>query len=1094
MAMNRADTKRAGRRLRRVAVATTLALAALAVTASASEAPQTVAVGGVPALSAGARMLGSVPSRTPLRLTLVFTPRDPAALAAFAKAVTTPGSPSFRHFLSVSQFAARFGATADAVATVRRTLRGDGLATGALAPDGLSIPASGSAAQASRAFNVGLSRYRERAGRQVYVNTAAPRLPGALGGIVADVLGLDNLQAAVPEGLVRDASKRVAHAASSPFPGGGGPQPCPEASTSPPAATHYLINQVAGAYGMSGLYANGDFGLGVRVALYELDSYPNQVTDLQHFQQCFGTTTAVSDTQVPPGPIDDHSAETSVDIENVIGLAPQSSIVVYQGANTSAGQYDTLAAIVNAPFAQRAQVISDSWGQCETTFTKNNGAGLYQVTSEAALLQQAAVQGQTFLVSSGDRGSEGCDTNTNNDPTGQLAVDDPASQPYATGVGGTALNALGPPPSESAWLTMYIGGSGGGISSINPMPTYQAYSGVPGVINSYSTGALCPSGSAGYCREVPDVAADGSPHTGYVIFYNGAWVAVGGTSTATPIWAGLIALADASGINGCTPSNPLGFVNPLLYEVAAGSAHASAFNDVTAGDNYPAFLPGGLPAGGPYPATPGYDMTTGLGTPIATDGSSPGLVAQVCAAATARPIPVPTVSDLSAHDAASGTRITVDGSNFTPYSGVAFGSTAAKGVVLISPSQLSVIVPPGQGIVDVTAYTVAGPSLHVATDSFTFGPSETIASPVAGASYTQTQALTAAYSCAASTPGTPGCSATVPNGGTIDTSSVGQHQFSVTAIDDNGVSSTTTSTYTVVAPPTVAISSPADGGVYTRGQVLTAAFGCATSAPVAIASCTAPVANASPIDTATPGAYKFTASATDSNGIASTTTVTYRVVERPQATVTRPANGARYVLGQRVAAAFACSDPPPARIVSCAATAANGARINTGGTGRHRFTLVATDANGVSTQLTVSYTVVARRPRISKLRQTAANWLEDRRPGARLPIGTRFSFSLDQAATVTLRFARSASGRIDAGRCVAPALTRATAPPCTRLLGAGSLTRSAPGGDSTLVFTGSTTTGRLGPGSYTVTLTATGLSGQPSRTVSLHFTVAAPTA
>jgi hypothetical protein len=138
----------------------------------------------------------------------------------------------------------------------------------------------------------------------------------------------------------------------------------------------------------------------------------------------------------------------------------------------------------------------------------------------------------------------------------------------------------------------------------------------------------------------------------------------------------------------------------------------------------------------------------------------------------------------------------------------------------------------------------------------------------------------------------------------------------------------------------------------------------------------------------------------------------------------------------------------------------------------------------------VTYTVVAVRPKISGLTQTAVKWIESSGSGARLPVGTRFSFALDQPASVTLRFARSTDGRISAGRCVAATLATPAAPSCTRSLAAGTLTLEAKPGANVLRFSGKTSFGRLPAGSYTVVLQARGLSGRPSPPVSLHFTIA----
>jgi hypothetical protein len=150
------------------------------------------------------------------------------------------------------------------------------------------------------------------------------------------------------------------------------------------------------------------------------------------------------------------------------------------------------------------------------------------------------------------------------------------------------------------------------------MPVYQ--SSAPrslNVINGYSSGTPCGAGSS-LCREVPDVAADADPAHGYLIFYNGSgsvsgspsgWQATGGTSGASPLWAALFALADAS--KQCT-GVPIGFANPALYRLA-GAGQSSYFNDVTSGNNDYTGTQSTK-----YPATPGYDLATGLGSPNAS--------------------------------------------------------------------------------------------------------------------------------------------------------------------------------------------------------------------------------------------------------------------------------------------------------------------------------------------------------------------------------------------------------------------------------------------------------------------------------------------
>jgi hypothetical protein len=709
---------------------------------------------------------------------------------------------------------------------------------------------------------------------------------------------------------------------------------------------------------------------------------------------------------------------------------------------------------------------------------------------ENVLLMTAAGLGESFLSSSGDRGSENCQTIDDpneiwGDSTAdtELAVMDPAGQPFATAVGGTQMTSPGPPPTETVWNQFGWGAGGGGISELWPMPAYQASYGAPGVINSYSSGVPCGQ-TSGYCREVPDVSASASTEDGYALSYDGGWTAVGGTSTSTPLWSGLVALADASTVNGCSVSAPLGFLNPDLYEVAAGPGAADAYNDVTSGDNNPNDNPAYA-----YPATPGYDMATGLGSPIATDGAKPGLVAQLCEAGSLPAAGTPTTTSMSSNEAATGATVTLTGTGFTPFSRVLFGTVAAASVNFVSSTQLSVVVPAGSGVVTVAVTTIAGTtsSSPTAADTFTYAPTATINVPAPGAAYTEQEAITAAYSCGATA---TTCSGSVSNGALLDTSTPGARQFTVTAADAK-TSTTATANYTVVPPPAVAISGPAPNATYTQGQVLTAQYSCLTSTPVTIASCSAPVSEGAAVDTQTLGSHSFTVVATDSNGVTTSQTISYVVVSAPHTTVSTPANGAVFVRGSSVTASYLCTAAAPATIVSCAANTLSGGKIDTSTTGAHHFTATALDSDGVSASASVTYTVVAARPQISALREASSHWATRRIKGARVPVGTTFSFSLDQSAKVTLRFARQGAGRMKGGHCVAAAKAPAGARSCKLALGAGSISVSGQRGANAVTFDGRTVSGNLGAGSYTVTLTAVGLSGKPSPPATLHFTVAA---
>ncbi len=584
-------------------------------------------VGREPAAPAGAIVRGAA-AATPLHVTVTLAPRDPAALAAYARAVSTPGSPDYRRYLTPAQFGRRFGATPAEVAAVRASLRTRGVLPGPTSAGALSIPVSGTAAQFERAFVISLRTLLVPGRRSAIVASAAPAFDAGAAGAVQTVLGLDTVSA--PHPLLLRAG--AAGASRLPLAAGhvatGGPQPCATVQAQAPGQFAYTADQIASAYGFAGLYAAGDLGAGVTVAVYELE--PDDPADLAAYQACYGTDASITYVPVDGGAGRGPGAgEAALDIENLIGIAPDVRVLVYQGPNSNsgapgAGPYDTFSAIINQ---DRAQIVSVSWGECEAELGRSDAI------AENTLFQQAAVQGQTIVAASGDNGSEDCDDDSPL-PDTTLAVDDPSSQPFVTGVGGTSLQQLGPPPVESVWnsgagqtdVIGQPGAGGGGISSFWPMPAAQTDAAPSlGVLTAAAAGSGCGN-TSGSCREVPDVSADANPATGYMIYWNGGgaipaepegWQGVGGTSGAAPVWAALLALADAS--PGCAGS-PVGYVDPALYR-AAGLSYAADFNDVTTGDDDFTATNGGR-----YAAGPGYDTASGLGTPNAT-----ALVSSLCA-------------------------------------------------------------------------------------------------------------------------------------------------------------------------------------------------------------------------------------------------------------------------------------------------------------------------------------------------------------------------------------------------------------------------------------------------------------------------------
>ena len=300
---------------------------------------------------------------------------------------------------------------------------------------------------------------------------------------------------------------------------------------------------------------------------------------------------------------------------------------------------------------------------------------------------------------------------------------DPASQPYVVGVGGTTIDNPTQPAAEHVWNDgIFWGAGGGGISDAWPMPTWQLSSQVPGIhdaatiqaANDFVAGDLSRPGFAfcltdnpaganqSACRQVPDVSAQADEFTGAITVYAdqfGGWTTFGGTSSAAPIWAALLAITNESPTcqSNVATADGVGFVNPLLYSVASNpTAYAASFNDITAGNNDP------YGYSGFFPATPGYDMSTGLGSPQLTQpGNAAGLSYYLCTAAAsgARPTVTNLTAKIAATSAAS-TNVTITGSNFesnfTPdVAGIQIGDYALppSGFTVNSPTSISATFP-----------------------------------------------------------------------------------------------------------------------------------------------------------------------------------------------------------------------------------------------------------------------------------------------------------------------------------------------------------------------------------------------------------------
>lgn len=538
---------------------------------------------------AGASVTGTLAASAPVQVTLALTPADPQALAAYAQQVSDPGSSLYRHYLSVGQFAARFGAGASQVAGVRTAMTQAGLAVGAESADGLSLTASGTAAEIEGAFDTQLEHVTLSDGTVAYADVTDPTLPAAAADAVQNVSGLDTLPAAAPQSLL---PARHAHADLSAHasPNAAGPSTCSASG----AAGGYTAAEIGSAYGMDGAWNANDLGAGATVALAELEPY--HASDVNAYQACDRTAATVTNVPIDGGSAncwqsgpnhdDQCGLEDVLDIEDIAGLVPNAAIDVYEAPNTGSGLLDLYRAMV----VRDVPIISTSWGACEAA------TGNTMLAAENVIFQEAAVQGEAVFAASGDDGTNDC-------KAGTRAVDDPASQPYVTGVGGTSMPSDTPGAAESVWNDTGIGAGGGGVSREWAQPGYQSGFAQPSSPSPLGcTAAPGAAGTSTSCREVPDVSADADPNFGYDIYWSGRWSRAAGTSAAAPTWASLVALADAS--SACTGSGVrVGFADALLYSLPAAD-----FQDVTTGANGYGGVSG-------YQAGAGYDLSTGLGAP-----------------------------------------------------------------------------------------------------------------------------------------------------------------------------------------------------------------------------------------------------------------------------------------------------------------------------------------------------------------------------------------------------------------------------------------------------------------------------------------------
>ena len=503
----------------------------------------------------GARMIGAADPHERVQVTLVLRRANGSKAIEDTVAEHAGKALHARKYMTHEEFEAAHGASAADIAAVESFAEEHDMDVVGVHPEQRRIVLSGTVASVSSAFGVYLAQY-EHPGGQYRGRVGEVLVPDDLADIIEGVFGLDNRPQAKPH-------NRRANGAN----GGNDASPRAPGQSLSPLDVARLYDFPTDATGKGQCIAIIELGGGYRTK--DLTTYFKQLgitkPKVTSISVDGGHNHATGDPNGPDG-------EVMLDIEVAGAVAPDARIAVYFAANTDAGFLDAIKTAVHDK-RNKPSVVSISWGAAESQWTQQ------AMQAMDSAFQDAAALGVTVCAAAGDDGS------ADGVSDGHAHVDFPASSPHVLGCGGTRLVGSGVSiSSETVWNDgQGHGATGGGISAVFPLPSWQASIGTPSVNPGHASG-----------RGVPDVAGNADPVTGYIVRVDGQPAVIGGTSAVAPLWAGLIAK-----LNEKLPQRA-GFLNPVLYGLPSSS---SAFHNITVGDN------------GDYKATPGLDACTGLGSP-----------------------------------------------------------------------------------------------------------------------------------------------------------------------------------------------------------------------------------------------------------------------------------------------------------------------------------------------------------------------------------------------------------------------------------------------------------------------------------------------
>lgn len=582
--------------------------------------------------------LGTAPASLPMERMLLVLKRSPEQETSLRKLMDDQqdkNSPNYHKWLTPEQFGARFGPSDTDMLAIAGWLQSHGFQVGTTKGRTV-LEFSGSASQVQEAFHTTVHKYIVN-GEQHWANESDPSIPAALAPAVSGVFTLHNFLKRPRAQMAKEPLLAQLH------PG----QTKPDLTFSD-GTTHALgPNDFATIY-HSPAFTGGPSGVGVTIGVVGRSNLYNSGQDVNDFASVFACCGRFQIILNGPDPGDlggGEEAEATLDTVWAGSAAPgaQVDLVVSASTNTTDGVDLSEVYIIDN---NSADIMTESFGSCELHATSTAAEGV------AALAEQAAAQGITYMVSTGDNGAEGCDNqNSVTVASSPVSINLLASTPFNVAVGGTVFDENG---SSAYWSTSNNANNGSALSYIpenvwnDSCPASKCgtnaniWAGSGGSSIYFSKPSWQPLGLTGMpddnARDIPDVSMTSASHDPYLLCLQASCVPdtqgrffiyfVWGTSAAAPSFAGTMALVDQQMMN-TTGTLRQGNANYVLYQLAAAESSSLAscnssgttppaatcvFNDVTVGNNaVPGELNYGLPTAA-YQATPGYDLATGLGS------------------------------------------------------------------------------------------------------------------------------------------------------------------------------------------------------------------------------------------------------------------------------------------------------------------------------------------------------------------------------------------------------------------------------------------------------------------------------------------------